>query len=46
MIVAIQAWAEEGVDYNNDWDDGHYVVVIGYDSDNMFFMDPSTLGIY
>ncbi len=46
VICLIQAWPEKKVDYVNDWDDGHYVVAIGYDENNIFFMDPSTLGNY
>jgi predicted double-glycine peptidase len=46
VIVTIQAWADPPVDYANDWNDGHYVVAIGYDTDNFYFMDPSTLGHY
>jgi predicted double-glycine peptidase len=46
VIVLIQAWAESPVDYSRDWEDGHYVVAIGYDRDNVYFMDPSTLGNY
>ena len=46
-IVVIQAWnSNPKVDYDNDWDDGHYVVAIGYDEKNLFLMDPSTLGHY
>ena len=47
VIVAIQAWADdENTDYMDDCIDGHYVIVIGYDDDNLYFMDPSTLGCY
>ncbi len=46
VICLIQAWAERKVDYSQDWDDGHYVVAIGYDAKNFYFMDPSTLGNY
>jgi predicted double-glycine peptidase len=46
VIVAIQAWAEKPVNYVRDWDDGHYVVAIGYDQHNLYFMDPSILGHY
>lgn len=46
VIVLIQAWSEKPVDYAKDWDDGHYVVAIGYDKKNVYFMDPSTLGNY
>jgi predicted double-glycine peptidase len=46
VIVLLQAWPEREVDYPNDWDDGHYVVAIGHDADNIYFMDPCTLGNY
>lgn len=46
VIVLIQAWAESPVDYSRDWEDGHYVVAVGYDRDAVYFMDPSTLGNY
>jgi predicted double-glycine peptidase len=45
-IVIIQAWAQEPVDWPNDWEDGHYVVAVGYDKCYVYFMDPSTLGNY
>lgn len=46
VIIAIQAWEDPPVDWNNTWDAGHYVVAIGYDQNNFYFMDPSTLGNY
>ena len=46
VILLIQAWPESPVDYTQDWDDGHYVIAVGYDSQNVYFMDPSTLGHY
>lgn len=46
VLCLIQAWAEQKVDYKNDWKDGHYVVAIGYDKHKIYFMDPSTLGNY
>ena len=46
VIMLIQAWPERKVNYKTDWDDGHYVVAVGYDRSNLFFMDPSTLGNY
>lgn len=48
IIVAIQAWSDknETKDWRDRWADGHYVVVIGYDDKNYYFMDPSTLGKY
>jgi predicted double-glycine peptidase len=45
-IVALQAWRDKPGDWANDWEDGHYVVAIGYDKDNFYFMDPSVLGNY
>jgi predicted double-glycine peptidase len=45
-ILVIQAWRDKPVDWVHDWDDGHYVVAIGYDQANLYFMDPSTLGNY
>lgn len=48
VIVAIQAWTsdEEAPSWLDIWDHGHYVVTIGYDDQNLYFMDPSTLGNY
>lgn len=46
IICLIQAWPEHSVDYKSDWEDGHYVVAIGFDINNIYFMDPSTLGNY
>jgi len=50
-IVAIQAWQavptrDRMRPWASDWDDGHYVVVVGYDDGNLYFMDPSTTGRY
>jgi predicted double-glycine peptidase len=46
VIVLIQAWSEKPVDYSNDWEDGHYSIVVGYDANKIYLMDPSTLGNY
>lgn len=46
VICLIQAWPERKVDFATDWEDGHYVVAIGYDTERIYFMDPSTLGNY
>lgn len=46
VICLLQAWPERKVDYATDWEDGHYAVAIGHDEENIFFMDPSTLGNY
>jgi len=44
-IVDIQAWRDpkDGAPapWSDDWDDGHYVVAIGYDDARLYFMDPS-----
>ena len=46
-IVDIEAWQDvESVKdlrpWSTDWRDGHYVVLVAYDRDDFFFMDPST----
>ena len=46
VICAIQAWSDTPGDYQDKWDDGHYVVAIGYDQERLYFMDPSTMGNY
>jgi len=43
VILSIQAWGDKK-DYTVDWNDGHYVVAIGYDKNGFYFMDPSQLG--
>ena len=49
LMVCVQAWEPEGTtleQYQNCWDAGHWVVVIGYDAQNIYVMDPSTAGNY
>lgn len=51
VICAIQAWNEDGNYESKAEDDGHYVVLIGYQKDETnryiyYFMDPSTSGSY
>jgi predicted double-glycine peptidase len=51
VILLIQAWHDPAftdpvAQYATDYDDGHYVVAMGYNSDYIYFMDPSTLGNY
>lgn len=47
VICAIQAWAYLTVsEYRLEYDSGHYVIAVGYDADNIYFMDPSTSGNY
>lgn len=45
-LLQIQAWAENGVDYASGWQNAHYVIACGYDGNQIFFMDPWTLGNY
>ena len=42
VIVALQAWASSAVkDWRTNWEDGHYVVVVGLSRDRVYVMDPS-----
>jgi predicted double-glycine peptidase len=46
VIVIVQAWAERYMaleDWKTDYEDGHYVVVIGYNSSIIIFEDPSSI---
>jgi len=42
VIVAIQSWAKQPVNYATNWEDGHYVVVVGINNQNVQVRDPST----
>jgi len=45
VIVLVQAWAERYMtidDWKNDWDDGHYAMVVGYQDRIIVFEDPSS----
>lgn len=46
VIIDCQAWANQHDDINwtQDIEDGHYMVVIGVDKDNIYFEDPAILG--
>ncbi len=54
VICAIQAWKWDDdaenyridLDYTNEWESGHWAIAIGYNRDNIFFMDPSTAANY
>lgn len=39
-ILCIQAWKDRDVRYLVDYDDGHYVVLVGMDEENAWVMDP------
>lgn len=46
VIVLVQAWADKMMtleDWQKDWDDGHYVIVIGVEDDIVVFEDPSSI---
>lgn len=42
IIILLQAWNGKNINYSNDFHDGHWVVVIGYDANKIFFEDPYT----
>lgn len=43
VILAIQAYADDPDQiYTDDWDDGHYVVAIGYDEERIIFQDSAS----
>lgn len=47
VIITCQAWADtdpEEFSWDTDWEDGHYMVVIGLDDENVYFEDPAMLG--
>lgn len=42
VIVDFQAWSEKTVTaWKEEWEDGHYSVVVGLDESNVYLMDPS-----
>ena len=44
-IVDLQAWSDAPrSDWHDDWEDGHYVVLVAVDGDQLVFEDPSVLG--
>ncbi|NTV81380.1 MAG: hypothetical protein HGA24_08160 [Candidatus Aminicenantes bacterium] len=45
VIVDLQAWRDRTeVPWTETWDDGHYMVLLGMDLENLYFEDPSLLG--
>jgi len=46
VILLLQAWKDEddSTPYAVDFDDGHYVVAIGYDQQYIYFEDPWIIG--
>lgn len=47
-IVDLQAWRDVDLPWSDVWDAGHYALLVGYDAEHIFFMDPSvlTMGAY
>jgi predicted double-glycine peptidase len=47
VILDLQAWRDDDTgDWATDWDDGHYVVLIGMDDTYVYVEDPSSEGVY
>lgn len=44
VIVPAQAWRGGSTPWADDWEAGHYMVVIGLDEKNVYLEDPSMLG--
>jgi len=45
VIVDLQAWRDRtDLPWTETWDDGHYMVLLGMDDENLYFEDPSLLG--
>jgi ABC-type bacteriocin/lantibiotic exporter with double-glycine peptidase domain len=45
VMVTLQAWADRYMtiqDWREDWDDGHYAIIIGYKNNTILFEDPSS----
>ncbi|HEY6459151.1 MAG TPA: C39 family peptidase [Polyangiaceae bacterium] len=43
-IVDLQAWRDDPAKpWSDTWDAGHYVVLVGYDAERLYVMDPSVL---
>jgi predicted double-glycine peptidase len=40
-IVDLQAWRDRPDPWPETWDAGHYVVMVGYDAERLYFADPS-----
>lgn len=47
VILCLQAWRDNGAEaYRSDWEDAHFVVLVGLDSMNAYFMDPMMRASY
>jgi len=50
VVLLLQAWGEQEDEtprdgYRDVWEDGHYLVAIGYDRTGVYFEDPSLQGV-
>jgi predicted double-glycine peptidase len=46
VIVDLQAWRDRAdLPWTETWDDGHYMVLLAMDRDDLYFEDPSLLGV-
>jgi len=41
VILDLQAWRDTKRPWRDDWDDGHYIVLVAIDGDRLYAMDPS-----
>ncbi|NCB53025.1 MAG: hypothetical protein EOM54_14295 [Clostridia bacterium] len=46
LILIIQAWPDDDIEYPYDWKDAHYIIACGYYDHGIYAMDPFTLGNY
>ena len=42
VIVLIQAYQDKSIKFDSDFNDGHYIVAVGYNESKLFFEDPSS----
>ncbi len=42
-VVDLQAWRDDDTPWRETWNAGHYVIMVGYDAERLFFADPSTM---
>jgi predicted double-glycine peptidase len=40
VIILLQAWSYQDIDYATTYENGHWVVLIGYDTERVIFEDP------
>jgi len=42
VIIEIQAWKDNKKKYENEWESGHFTVVVGYTKNEIILSDPSS----